>query len=229
MKIIGNCGMGSPLASSRFRLGCIAFLLASTFLMSLLNAEDTKRGTTLPEETPTIVRLKVFAVKGEDGERPAEPVAECQGFVVEAEGMILTSYQQLVDSATGALHPVIKVEGLGNQSQGSLTASIIAVEPTLNFAILKIDPPKGLKASKICPREDIVVGLPVHAIAGFDGETKRYSSGLITELNSMECYQESMTATMLQAKIEIPDSSRWPRFQQQRGSGSHAYGISQTC
>jgi S1-C subfamily serine protease len=156
-----------------------------------------------PTATPTIVQLSVFA----DQEKDAKPVAQCQGFVVEADGMILTSYQPLIDPATEALHPRIEVAGLVEFSGKSLSASIVAVEPTLNFAILNVETTKKLKASKLCPREKIVVGAPIHARTTLVNNSAHLSSGKITDLNSMECYQETMTATMLQAAIKVPDAA----------------------
>ena len=162
-----------------------------------------------PEKVPTIVKLRAYSTEGGSGKRAKEPVSEFQGFVVEKNKILLTSYRQLIDPSTGALLPVIEAERVEKKKKDRKVSpvSIIAVEPTLNFAILKIDDGKKLDASKICPREEIVVDQSVHAITGFKNGSPVFSSGKITDLNSMECYQESMTATMLQAAIEIPDSS----------------------
>ena len=47
----------------------------------------------------------------------------------------------------------------------------------------------------------------IHAVTGFEEGRPVLTSGSITQLNSMECYQESMTNTMLEAQISIPDSA----------------------
>lgn len=156
-----------------------------------------------PKVVPTLVMVRSFAAVGAD----AEPVAEGQGFVVEANGVVLTSYEVLVDPSTQTLHPRVEAEVVGDASGRRYIAAIVSVEPTLNFAILKIDPEGPLVASKICERENIVPGQHVHALAGIKAGVPVFNSGEITDLNSMECYQESMTATMLRARIEIPQSS----------------------
>ncbi|MGK0185530.1 MAG: S1-C subfamily serine protease [Verrucomicrobiales bacterium] len=184
----------------------IHLFIASFFLPGNLQAQDEKEKD-LPEEIPTVVKIKVFATEGNAKTNASSPVAECQGFVVESDGTILTSYDRLVNAKTGALYTSIEIEGLTGKPDDPRSASIIAVEPTLNFAILKTKASRSLKASRICARDAIVVGVPVHSIMGMKGKKPVFASGKITDLNSMECYQESMTATMLQAAIDIPDTA----------------------
>lgn len=177
------------------RLFTIGWLVSFTFAANLCAEEDKKIEP--PEETPTVVKLKVYS-------GTEKKVAECQGFVVEGDGTILTSYDALVNANTGALYQKIEVEGITGNPERPRSAAIIAVEPTLNFAILKIRG-RGLKAAKICDRDEILVDVPVHVVTGMKEKKPQFSSGIITDLNSMECYQESMTATMLQARIDVPD------------------------
>lgn len=186
-------------------------LVASWLLLvlSCWSGAETPADEGAPKERPAIVRLRVFAADGGSASKPVQPVATCLGFIIEADGMILTSYDPLVDPATGGLRAAIEAELVDAKAEAAkpVPASIVAVEPTLNFAILKIDGKGEFRVSRICPREDIVVGLGVHAQSGMKNGAPVFSHGSITDLNSMECYQESMTATMLRARIEIPDDS----------------------
>ena len=155
----------------------------------------------LRAEEPPLVRISAYERTSAE-----EPVNVSLGFVVEKEGVLLTAYNTLIDRSTSLLLPRIEaqLQGTHGKTWGApQPASIIAVEPTLNFAVLKIDA-NGLPVSKIAPREEIVKDLAVRAPAP---DHLNFAPGIITALNSMECYQESITATMLQAKIDIPDSA----------------------
>ncbi|CAN5145238.1 hypothetical protein BH23VER1_BH23VER1_27390 [soil metagenome] len=127
------------------------------------------------------------------------------GFIVESQGLILTSYEILKDEETERLRPTVTAQLVGGEQR--FDAAIVGIEPTLNFAILKIEPEDALPESKLCAREEIQVGQVVRALAEIEGGKASYADGEITDLNSKECYQDSMTATMLRARIEIPRSS----------------------
>ena len=147
---------------------------------------------------PAIVKVRSYDSAAEGG----KPADEGLGFIVESQGLILTNYQVLQNRRTKALRQVLKVELVDGGK--TFPASIVGVEPTLNFAILKVEADEDLPESKLCPRDGIAVGQKVRALAGFKDDQPIYAKGEISDLNSKECYQESMTATMLRATIEIP-------------------------
>lgn len=150
----------------------------------------------------------IVYVRSYDSTAPgAKPADERLGFIVESQGMILTGYQGLCDADSDTLRPVVRVQLVGADS-GSMPAAIVSVEPTLNFAILKVEnDEEEFPISVFAERDEIGVGQRVHAFGGVEDGRPIFVSGEISDLNSKECYQSSMTATMLRAKIEIPDAS----------------------
>ena len=181
-------------------------VLVLSFVVALLSTsraeDDKKKG---PKESPNVIEIFTFAAAKDAESNPPKPASQSQGFVIEKSGMILTSYRTLIDPKTEELRSIVQARRLDKKKAKPVDAAIIAVEPTLNFAILKIEDVDKLKASKIAKREDIVPELAVHVRVGTKKGKPVFNSGEITDLNSMDCYQESMTATMLQAAIEIPD------------------------
>lgn len=129
-----------------------------------------------------------------------------QAFVVEAEGFLMTRYEALIDPDRGTLLDRIEVE-LAETPGRRYPATIVSVEPTLHFAVLKIDAGHRIGASTILDRERIVPGLAVYAVAGEPGPAARHVRGTVSGLNSKECYQESLSATMLKLAIELPDEA----------------------
>ena len=150
---------------------------------------------------PSIVVVRSYDSAASD----AVPADERLGFIVESDGIILTSYEVLRNARTQGLRQTVSVELVGDKSRHK--AAIVGIEPTLNFAILKVESDGKLPASKLSPREKIQVGQKVRALAGFEGGKPVYNTGELTDLNSKECYQHSMTATMLRGRIEIPRTS----------------------
>lgn len=129
-----------------------------------------------------------------------------QGFVIEAEGFVLTTYAPLVDPKIGALPDQLRVAVWESGVRSSHSASIVGIEPTLNLAILQLDVDRPLRASPMVRESEIVVGQPV--IAAFvDGDRPRAVNGTISALSAKECYQESLTATMLRAVIALPEAA----------------------
>ena len=155
------------------------------------------------DEAPAPAMVVVRSYDSADAK--SKPAGEGLGFVVESQGLILTSYEILKNPKTQALRQTVSAQLVGAEKR--FAAAIVGIEPTLNFAILKIESDDPLPASKLCAREGIKVGQTVRALAGIKDGKPSYSAGKITDLNSKECYQQSMTATMLRAKIEIPQSS----------------------
>jgi serine protease Do len=142
-----------------------------------------------------------------------EPVAggefraasDALGFFTESDGFLLTTYRHLTDPITGALRSQIRV-GVGVDGEMRyFDARIIGVEPTLNFAVLKVDDPPALKPATVAPQRDIEEGQEIFTLR--DPGMKEKVLGRLTALNSIECYQESLTQTMYQAEMVQPDTA----------------------
>ncbi|MGZ0657502.1 S1C family serine protease [Coraliomargarita sp. W4R72] len=128
------------------------------------------------------------------------------GFIVEDEGFLLTTYASLTLPGAGTLMPLIEVT-LGSSAEvETYRAHVIGVEPTLNFAVLKIDRPGGFTASNVLKDRSLLSGDEIFAATQVNDAAQHLVAGHLLSLNSKECYQESLTATMFAAEIEIPDS-----------------------
>jgi len=135
------------------------------------------------------------------------PLRRGLGFVVESDGFVLTAYENLTDPASGRLLARVTV-GLEGAPEGeALPAQIVSVEPTLNLGILKVEPDAPLRASKIRRDKGLEVGEEVFAVTSIGPGGAATARGRLSGLSSKECYQQSMTATMVRAAIELPRSA----------------------
>ncbi len=149
-------------------------------------------------ELPNVVRIEGFA--GADREKPA---GHCLGFIVEADGFLLTNYQNLTDPASGRLLEGFRVNVAG-KSSGTYDATVVGVEPTINLGILKIQSDKTFDISKRSPGREVAVGDSIAAVSGFENGNPQTVAGKVVGLNTKECYQENLAATMFRATIQIP-------------------------
>lgn len=124
------------------------------------------------------------------------------GFVVEAEGFVLTNYQSLVRAGDGRLHEAFRVRS----GDAEFPAEVIGVEPTIGIGILKLESTKPFVPVLPALKRIVEPGAPLQAVS-FEGGGLRFIDGSIAALNTKQCYQHSLAATMFRAKIEIPDSS----------------------
>jgi len=128
------------------------------------------------------------------------------GFVMETDGFLLSSYQNLIDPETGTLLPDIQVAIWDQRDLGSLPARVIGVEPTLNLAVLKADVKTPLRAAELDKQRLAEVGKPIFAATRLDPKHPTELNvvrGNLTGLNDKECYQASLTATMFQAQMKL--------------------------
>ena len=142
-------------------------------------------------------------------ERPdADPIKQsCLGFVIESDGYLLTSYKQIIDPETNRLSGSIQATLQDGDQQITLPAKVIGLEPTLNFAVLKIDHSSPIDVLELNTERDLAAEEPVQAY--YQDATGAFLPihGTFTQMNQLECYQENLTATMLKTDIELPTSS----------------------
>ncbi len=168
---------------------------------------------------PTLVRIEGYLTP------TATPANRCLGFIVEADGFLLTNYQNLTDPATGRLLDDLRVTLPSDPAQTVYPARIIGVEPTLNLAILKIDAPTSLSAvdasvffvpSQIALGKEPAVATPLAAFADdltspspgpASGLPLRRLAGEVIGLNTRQCYQESLTSTLFRSNLALAETS----------------------
>jgi len=154
------------------------------------------------EALPNVVKVEAFTASSANPHR--EPVATALGFMVEKEGFLLTVYQRLVHQETGDLLPLIKVTVAEGAGVKTYDATIIGVEPTLDFALLKIDRPEPFVISTIGQGTVAAPNIRLRAFPGFPPSGETWCSGRLLDLNSIECYQENLTQSMFRADLRIP-------------------------
>lgn len=133
-----------------------------------------------------------------------ELVGSGSGVMISKEGHLLTNRHFLL-KPDGTPCDLVDVETVDNRHT---IARIVGMEPTLNLAILKLEvyaegnPPKF---------EPIVFGNSIDLYPGHwclaqgdpFGPEKFFSFGLFAGTPSRECYQEQLSATYLQAALQV--------------------------
>ncbi|GEM_PF-1039564 len=176
-------------------LPLLAALILSGIAVNIAHAANTAPAGLLVIET--------------EFERPdTEPLKQsCLGFIVESDGYLLTSYKQIIDPETnrlsGSIQAVLQLDG----KEHTLPAQVIGLEPTLNFAVLKIEHDRPIEALELNTERDLKAEEPVYAYHQDASGQFLPIHGTFTQMNQLECYQENLTATMLKTEIELPTSS----------------------
>jgi serine protease Do len=124
------------------------------------------------------------------------------GFIVEKKGFVLTNYDNLVEKASERLFDHFEV------SSGSkrYAAEIIGVEPTINLGILKLQTEETFTPVTSAVKREPAPGADLQAVSLENG-TLKLIDGQVTALNTKQCYQHSLAATMFRAKLTIPTES----------------------
>ncbi len=148
---------------------------------------------------PTIVGIETYINK--NAQRHLHD--KSMGFVFEKEGFILTSYKNLTNTKTGALLSDIDI--IEAVTGKRYSASVVGVEPTINLGILKVFAEQDLKPSKMMARTGLTIGQEVFTPKDYLSSNKLSNllKGRVVALNNRECYQESLTTTMLRAELNL--------------------------
>jgi len=162
---------------------------------------------------PVIVRIVGHAAAAAgSGEEVGAPVNRALGYIVEADGFLLTNYQNLVDPKTGRLLAHYRVTLVSDPAR-TYPAEIIGVEPTINVGILKIESAEQFSASPDARALPIAVGMPLGAAGAASEKELSMVKGEVTGLNTRQCYQESLTSTMFRARMPLgPESIGGPVY-----------------
>jgi serine protease Do len=189
------------------RLFRAAALVLCCFIAASVRAESAP---------PSIVRIIGHAA-GSGGE-PGAPVRHALGYIVEADGFLLTNYRNLVDPATGRLLPHYRVTTAADPAR-TFPAEIIGVEPAIDVGVLKVEGAPPFAASADARALPITTGMKLRAAANFAGGEVSFADGEVTGLNTRQCYQESLTSTMFRARIALgPEAIGGPVFLAETGA-----------
>lgn len=175
------------------------FAFVCLIVAALFATEPTLSAQTSVDSAPSIVRIELLDA--------GEPVPTSLGFIVEEDGFLLTAYQSLLVPENGELSQNIRVTYWDESKPQTYPASIVGVEPTINLGVLKIDADREFRESQVKKTKGLEIGEEVLAPRASMDPINRTTLGRLSGLNSKECYQESLTSTMIRAEIQIPDGA----------------------
>jgi serine protease Do len=131
------------------------------------------------------------------------PARGASGFLISADGYVLTVRRAVVDPRTNQPAEIVSVE-LGLQHY---RAEVASLEPTLDIAILKLKSEAPLPFLRF---GDSSKSRPGHWAVAFgdpDGAVRTLLPGFVAVSPSRECYQDDLSATYLQLSMTIPDGA----------------------
>ena len=131
------------------------------------------------------------------------PGRGASGFLVSADGFIVTLRRLVVDSGTGREADLVGVE-IG---QEYFKATIVGLEPTLDLAILKVEPREPFPFLRFGDSSKAQPGHWAIAFGDPDGVEQSLVPGFVAFQPSRECYQDDLGATYLQTSVIVSDGA----------------------
>jgi S1-C subfamily serine protease/mono/diheme cytochrome c family protein len=127
------------------------------------------------------------------------------GFLVSDDGYILTTHDLLTDDAR-ELVDAVDVELHDGRHE---LARIVGTEPTIKLGILKLEQLPGrtlpeLRAARIGESASVRVGHWAIALGNPAGPGTSFAVGTLSSGPERQCYQEELTATLMQTSLGIP-------------------------
>lgn len=128
------------------------------------------------------------------------------GIIVSDDGYILTA-QHLLRRGDGETVDLVDVE---LHTGRRVMAGIVGIEPTINLAVLKIkmfagERPARLQPAVIGDGTTARVGHWAIALGNPWGPGKTFSVGTIASQPQRQCYQEDLSATLLQSSVDVSE------------------------
>ena len=131
------------------------------------------------------------------------PIRGASGFLISADGYVLTLRRAVVDPKTGKQADVVGVEvGLEHYK-----AAVVGLEPTLDLAILKLEPRAPFPFLKFGDSGKSQPGHWAIAFGNPDGSEQTLVPGFVAFQPTRECYQDDMSATYLQTSVIVSDGA----------------------
>lgn len=124
------------------------------------------------------------------------PLPGGSGVVISDDGYVLT-LNRLVVVANGDEADIVDCE----IDDKHYPAKIVAREPTIDLAILKIEAPRKLPFAPMGNSGTLESGAFLLAFGDPDGPTRTLAPGLVAQAPNRECYQEELSATYLQTSM----------------------------
>jgi len=134
------------------------------------------------------------------GNRPSRGAS---GFLVSADGYIVTMRRTVVDPKTDQEAPIVDVE-VGPEV---FAADVVALEPTLDLAILKIKSEAPLPFLRFGDSSTAKPGHWAIAFGDPDGSEQSLVPGFVVVQPARECYQDDLSATYMQTSATVSDAA----------------------
>jgi len=122
------------------------------------------------------------------------------GFIVSKDGYLFTAHSVVFDEDRQAFADRIEVEVQGEK----LPARLVGAEPTIDFALLKIETALDLSPVSLAPPNRLAVGHWAIAVGDPPGAGTTFAVGTVSAQPERECYQEERTATLIQSSARVP-------------------------
>ena len=131
------------------------------------------------------------------------PTAGASGFLVSADGYVLTLRRVVIDPKSGKEADLVGVEvGLEH-----FKASVVSLEPTLDLAVLKLERDTPFPFLRFGDSGNSQPGHWAIAFGDPDGSEKSLVPGFVAYQPTRECYQDDLGATYLQTSVIVPDGA----------------------
>lgn len=136
------------------------------------------------------------------------------GIVISADGTIICCRTPLLDDQ-GGLVELIDVE---NSEGLRVQAEILATEPTINLAVLRLKPaaqvdpasapqqpaaPEGFVPARLGSVDELQQGDPLTAVGDPFGAAKTFAPGVVMALPTASCYQADLTGSFIHASMAV--------------------------
>jgi serine protease Do len=127
------------------------------------------------------------------------------GFVVSADGLILTCHDNVIQNDERTA-PIIDVE-LPNGRH--VLSRLVGAEPTINLAVIALEVVSEHRPPQVLPvtigNDDAVrVGHWTIGVGDPWGPERAYAVGTLAAPADRACYQEQLSATLMQASLTVP-------------------------
>jgi S1-C subfamily serine protease/mono/diheme cytochrome c family protein len=126
------------------------------------------------------------------------------GFFVTEDGYILSCRHLLIDPETKDVAALVAVELHTQQFE---RARVVAVEPTINLAVLKIEASSPTRPVEIADADGVRIGHWVIAAGNPPGAERSFVTGTIAARPVRDCYQAERRATLFQTSFQVPAGS----------------------
>ncbi|MCA9759732.1 MAG: serine protease [Candidatus Eisenbacteria bacterium] len=128
------------------------------------------------------------------------PIGHASGFLIDEDGHIYTTRTSLLDPDSGDVAALVDVEIEPSIHE---PARVVAVEPTLNLAILRVVTPQPLHPLEIGNSGKLYPGQWVFVFGDPEGPERTLVLTNIAYEPHRDCYQDELSATFLQTSTPV--------------------------